>query len=149
LLLLDELKAWKEFIMIDCYSNSCLHGIGRLSNEDLGALLAASATQGKGTSQQLFAAIAPLLSAFYEGQVQAGRAKSEHVEALVQEAFMAVYQRCASYNPAHPTRAWLLEIARRKLLDYMDSALNQGAEALVTPLPDSSRASRYVTSKVV
>lgn len=127
--------------MTDTDRNGCLREIDRLSNEQLSALISGVVIDGKGASAPLFAAVAPLLIAFYEGQVQAGRARHEHLEALVQDAFLAIYQRCASYDPAHPIRAWLIEIARCTLVDYLQKPF---AEASITPLagslPDTRRA---------
>lgn len=87
--------------------------MGRLSNEDLGHLLAAMVRREKGSAQRLFLAIAPLLAAFHGGQVQAGRVKAEDLEPLVQQSLVAVYRARASYVPGQlPFRAWLLDIAR-------------------------------------
>lgn len=105
--------------MTDSDRIGCLREIDRLSNEQLGTLITGVVIHGKGASQPLFAAVAPLLNAFYEGQVQAGRARHEHLDGLVQAALMAIYQRCASYDPTHPIRAWLIEIARCTLVDYL------------------------------
>ncbi|WP_460043032.1 hypothetical protein [Pseudomonas sp. S2_H01] len=132
--------------MNDGYRNSGLCGIDWLSNEELGRLIANVVVQEKGASQQLFAAVAPLLMAFYEGQVQAGRARHEHLETLVQEAFMVVHQRSASFDCALSTRAWLIDIARCKLVDYLQSI---GDEALVAVSAAVPFASEHVRSKAL
>jgi RNA polymerase sigma-70 factor (ECF subfamily) len=110
----------------------------RLGNDELCALMAKVAKHGPRASQQLLATVKPLLSAFYEGQVQAGRARREEVDGLIQEAFMALQQRRADYDPGVPFRAWLIAIARETLLYRWQ---NQGRDAgVAAPLNEAGRA---------
>lgn len=103
-------------IMSEEIRQSCVCGGGRPSNDEFSALIV---TGGQGDTQPLFIAVAPLLTAFYEGQVQAGRARREDLEALVHQAFAALCRHRQSYDAAHPFRAWLIEIARSTLRDYL------------------------------
>jgi RNA polymerase sigma-70 factor (ECF subfamily) len=112
-------------------AEGCLSRVDHLGNDELCALMADVVKHGGGPLQQLLARVKPLLKAFYEGQVQAGRVRREKVEGLVQEASIALYQRRASYDPNVPFRAWLIEIARDTLLDYWRS---QSGNAVVDPL---------------
>jgi RNA polymerase sigma-70 factor (ECF subfamily) len=132
--------------MTDCYQNGCVSEIAWLTNDELGALIAGVVLHERGASNRLFTAVAPLLMAFYEGQVQAGRARQEHLEGLVHEALMTVYQRCPHYDRAHPTRAWLIEIARCKLLEYIQS--NRECTSVLLPTA-SSITSAHMASKTV
>ncbi|MGF6488030.1 sigma factor [Pseudomonas frederiksbergensis] len=117
--------------MAEGYRDSCLCRVDRLGNDELCTLMADVVKHDGGASQQLLVTVKPLLTAFYEGQVQAGRVRREEVEGLVQKAFMALYQRRASYDSNIPFRAWLIEIARDTLLDYWRS---QSGNAVVEPL---------------
>ena len=103
-------------IMSEEIRQSCVCGGGRPSNDELSALIV---TGAQGDTQPLFVAVAPLLTAFYEGQVQAGRARREDLEALVHQAFAALCRHRQSYDAAHPFRAWLIEIARGTLRDHL------------------------------
>ncbi|KQW28445.1 MULTISPECIES: sigma-70 family RNA polymerase sigma factor [Pseudomonas] len=105
--------------MTERYGDSCLCSVDRLGNDELRALMIDLVKSGKGASTQLLATVKPLLMAFYEGQVQAGRVRREEVEGLAQQAFASLYQRRASYDPNVPFRAWLIETARRTLLHYL------------------------------
>jgi len=104
------------------YRSSCVSDMARLSNDQLVALMADVVRHGAGSVRRLFMAVAPLLIAFYEGQVQAERAKVEDLERLVQQALIAVYQGRSSYSPCRPFRAWLLDVARLEMLDYQRDA---------------------------
>lgn len=104
--------------MSEGYRMHCADETWRLSNDELNALMAEVARRGKGSAQQLFLAITPLLIAFYGGQVQAGRMKMEDLEHLVQQTLLVVYQNRASHDPGQPFRAWLLDIARSKMGEY-------------------------------
>lgn len=95
---------------------SCLSTAERLGNDELHALMAGVLRRDRRESQQLFAAVTPLLIAFYDGQVQAGRIKRGETAGLVQEAFKALYLGQPGYDPNLPFRAWVLEIARITLL---------------------------------
>ncbi|RON14956.1 sigma-70 family RNA polymerase sigma factor [Pseudomonas frederiksbergensis] len=132
--------------MAEGYRDSCLCRVDRLGNDELRALMADIVKHGKGASQQLLARVKPLLKAFYEGQVQAGRVRREEVEDLVQEAFMALYQRRASYDPNVPFRAWLIEIARYTLLDYWRS---QSGNAVVEPLAGATALNHHEALRAI
>lgn len=95
---------------------SCLSTAERLGNDELHALMAGMLRRDRRESRQLFAAVTPLLIAFYDGQVQAGRIKRGETAGLVQEAFKALYLGQPGYDPNLPFRAWVLEIARTTLL---------------------------------
>jgi RNA polymerase sigma-70 factor, ECF subfamily len=107
--------------MSEEFRQSCVCGDDRPSNDELSALIARVAACGQGDAQPLFAAVAPLLTAFYEGQVQAGRARREDLQSLVDQAFAALCRRRQSYDSAYPFRAWLIEVARSTLRDYLRS----------------------------
>ncbi|ROM67257.1 hypothetical protein BK653_16695 [Pseudomonas brassicacearum] len=121
--------------MAEGYRDSCLCSVDRLGNDELQALMIDVVKHGKGSSQQLLATVKPLLMAFYEGQVQAGRVRREEVEGLVQQAFTSLYQRRTSYDPNFPFRAWLIEIARCTLLHYLHS---QKGNAVADPMAGTS-----------
>jgi RNA polymerase sigma-70 factor (ECF subfamily) len=114
--------------MAESYRVSCLSTAERLGNDELHALMAGVVRRDRRESQQLFAAVTPLLIAFYEGQVQAGRIKRGATPGLVQEAFKALYLGQPGYDPNLPFRAWVLDIARSTLLS------NSGSEAVFDAL---------------
>lgn len=105
--------------MTEGYRASCLSTEERLANEALRALMAHVVNGDRGASRRLFAKVMPLLRAFYEGQVQAGRIRPEQVEYLIQGAFKALLDNPADDNPGLPFRAWLLDIARTTLLHHL------------------------------
>ncbi|MFI8479115.1 hypothetical protein ACIGCM_00885 [Pseudomonas sp. NPDC078700] len=107
--------------MTDCYRNNCVFGVDRPSNEQLGALVAEVVMRGKDAADPLYVAVSPLLSAYFEGQVQAGRAKNEHLDGLIQSAFVALCWKCSSYDSNRPVRAWLVEIAHSQFVEYLAS----------------------------
>lgn len=115
--------------MAEGYRHTCLCESDRLGNDELYALVAGAVRHGRGEAQQLFATVTPLLIAFYEGQVQAGRVRREDTGNLVQQAFRALYQKQADHDPSFPFRAWLIEIARSTLLDNLG---HRGAEVVAT-----------------
>ncbi|WP_339485555.1 hypothetical protein [Pseudomonas sp. EL_65y_Pfl2_R95] len=123
--------------MADCYRSNCVFGVDRPSNEQLGALIAEVVARGKEAVDPLYSAVSPLLSAFYEGQVQAGRAKKEHLDALIESAFVAVCWECASYDASRPVRAWLVEIARSQFLEYLCSRRRQPTVKVVSRAPSA------------
>jgi len=95
---------------------SCLATGGRASNEELRAWLGADAGRDCRPFQRLFQAVAPLLLAYFEGKPRVRRAD---LEMLTLETLVAVYQHRASYDPGQPFRAWLLDVARLRLADYL------------------------------
>ncbi|MGN8120132.1 hypothetical protein ACTJK9_00060 [Pseudomonas sp. 22082] len=115
--------------MAEGYRHTCLCESDRLGNDELYALVAGAVRHGRGEAQQLFATVTPLLIAFYEGQVQAGRVRREDTGNLVQQAFRALYQEQAAHDPSFPFRAWLIEIARSTLLNNLG---HRGAEVVPT-----------------
>ncbi|AZV26697.1 MULTISPECIES: hypothetical protein [Pseudomonas] len=115
--------------MAEGYRDNCLCEADRLGNDELYALVAGAVRHGRGEAQQLFATVTPLLIAFYEGQVQAGRIRREDTGGLVQQAFRALYQEQAAHDPSFPFRAWLIEIARTILLDNLG---HRGTDAVAT-----------------
>ena len=115
--------------MAEGYRHTCLCESDRLGNDELYALVAGAVRHGRGEAQQLFATVTPLLIAFYEGQVQAGRIRREDTGSLVQQAFRALYQEQAAHDPSFPFRAWLIEIARSTLLNNLG---HRGAEVVPT-----------------
>lgn len=95
---------------------SCLATGGRASNEELRAWLGADAGRDCRPFQRLFQAVAPLLLAYFEGKP---RVRRTDLEMLTLETLVAVYQHRASYDPGQPFRAWLLDVARLRLADYL------------------------------
>jgi RNA polymerase sigma-70 factor, ECF subfamily len=130
--------------MSEEFRQSCVCGDDRPSNDELGALIARVVADGQGGSQ-LFAAVAPLLTAFYEGQVQAGRARREDLQGLVDQAFAALCRGRESYDHAHPFRAWLIEVARSTLRDYL---LNLDARPVDASRAAAACAPRHVMRAV-
>ncbi|WP_225875070.1 MULTISPECIES: hypothetical protein [Pseudomonas] len=102
--------------MAEGYRQQCLCEADRLGNDELYALVTGAVRHDRAESQQLFATVTPLLIAFYEGQVQAGRISREDTGNLVQQAFKMLYLEQARHDPDFPFRAWLIEIARSTLL---------------------------------
>jgi len=113
--------------MRENYRVSCLETTGRASNEQLHAWLRTDAESDGQAFQSLCRAMTPLLLAYFEGQLRGRRADPE---ALTQETLVAVYLHRASYDPALPFRAWLLELARLRMADHL-----RGARALPGVLP--------------
>jgi RNA polymerase sigma-70 factor (ECF subfamily) len=118
----------RDPIMAEGYRVGCLSAAERIGNDELHALMAGVVRRDRRELQQLFATVTPLLIAFYEGQLQAGRIKREETSGLVQESLMALYLRQQGYDPNLPFRAWILDIARSTLRG------NPGAEAVFDPL---------------
>lgn len=96
-------------------SGRCLVMTGRASNDELCAWLSADARSDSRAFQALFHAVAPLLLAYFEGQLP-GRAAE--LEVLTLETLVAAYQHRASYDPRQPFRAWLLSIARLRMVQH-------------------------------
>ena len=115
--------------MSDGNRGACLCYEDRPSNDELAALMAGVVKRHKGAIEQLHLRVRPLVMAFHEGQVQAGRVGAEELEALVHDTLWAVYQRRASYDAGHPFRAWLLHVARGALLEHSERRMI-GWEAL-------------------
>lgn len=124
----------------------CVCSVGRPSNDELSALMARVVVRGEGVSDALFVAVTPLLTAFFEGQVQAGRARREDLDGWVREACAALYRRRAGYDATRPFRAWLLDIAREQLLDYLHSRHADLAQSL---LAEASPACLYQPARAV
>jgi RNA polymerase sigma-70 factor (ECF subfamily) len=118
----------RDPIMSEGYRVNCISTAERLGNDELHALMAGVVRRDRRESQRLFATVTPLLIAFYEGQVQAGRIKCVETAGLVQESLKALYLVQQGYDPNLPFRAWILDIARSTLLG------NPGAEAVFDPL---------------
>ncbi|ABA74007.1 MULTISPECIES: hypothetical protein [Pseudomonas] len=121
--------------MAEGYRHTCLCESDRLGNDELYALVAGAVRHGRSEAQQLFATVTPLLIAFYEGQVQAGRIRREDTGGLVQQAFRTLYQEQAAHDPSFPFRAWLIEIARATLLNNLD---HRGTDAVADALAGAS-----------
>ncbi|WP_248743539.1 MULTISPECIES: hypothetical protein [unclassified Pseudomonas] len=102
--------------MAEGYRQHCLCEADRLGNDELYALVTGAVRHDRAESQQLFATVTPLLIAYFEGQVQAGRINREDTGSLVQQAFKMLYLEQARHDPDFPFRAWLIEIARSTLL---------------------------------
>jgi RNA polymerase sigma-70 factor (ECF subfamily) len=101
------------------YRSVCLSDVGRLGNEDFIVLMADMSRSEWDSAQRLFLAIAPLLIAFYGGQVQAGWAEVDDLDVPVLQALVAVYRNRASCAPERqPFRAWLLDVARSGMRGY-------------------------------
>ena len=100
------------------YRSSCVNPSVRFSNDELVTLMRDVVSRTKGSSRQLFLTIAPLLVAFFGGQVQAGRASVEDLGQLVQQALVAAYRFRSSYDFRQPFRAWLLNIALSEMANY-------------------------------
>ncbi|SNS82536.1 sigma factor [Pseudomonas segetis] len=125
--------------MTDSYRSNCVLGVDRPSNEQLGMLVAEVVARGEEAADPLYVAVSPLLSAYYEGQVQAGRALDEHLDELVQSAFVAICWNCTSYDPVRPVRAWLVDIARSQFVEYLR---NRRGRAKVRLVAEASSARR-------
>jgi RNA polymerase sigma-70 factor (ECF subfamily) len=85
------------------------------------------------------ATVTPLLIAFYEGQVQAGSITVKDVQGLVQETFVALYQRNTSDDLTLPFRAWLIETARCTQLNYMRSEREKAVGVPLAAAPAFNR----------
>jgi RNA polymerase sigma-70 factor (ECF subfamily) len=95
--------------------DGCMNLAGRRSNAEFGALILGSGEPGEAASRQLYMAVLPLLIAFFEGQAQAGRIGQQDIGELLRATLRLVDRQRASYDPALPFRAWLLELARHEL----------------------------------
>lgn len=108
--------------------DGCMNLAGRRSNAEFGALILGSGEPGEAASRQLYMAVLPLLIAFFEGQAQAGRIVPQDMGELLRGTLRQVDRQRASYDPAVPFRAWLLELARQELGAY------RGAAAMAAPV---------------
>ncbi|MFJ4345415.1 sigma factor [Pseudomonas sp. NPDC089401] len=122
--------------MTDDYREPCIDRADRASNEELAALLAAAVDGHASALQCLSLQVVPLLLAFYQGQAQAGGLLRDAVDELVQQAWLAVYQRCAGYDPQRPFRAWLIEIACQTLVEH------RRRQVAFTPAPARKASAR-------
>ncbi|WP_248739049.1 hypothetical protein [Pseudomonas sp. MWU12-2029] len=132
--------------MAEGYRQHCLCEADRLGNDELYALVTGAVRHDRAESQQLFATVTPLLIAYFEGQVQAGRISREDTGRLVQQAFKTLYLEQARHDPGFPFRAWLIEIARSTLLDNL---AHRGITAPdhPGPLAGASAAERHDTPR--
>lgn len=121
--------------MTEGYRGNCLCSADHLGNSQLCQLMAEVVKQGKPASGPLLMTVKPLLMAFYEGQVQAGRLGRDEVDDLARQAFNSLYQRRHRYDPNVPFRAWLIEIARSTLLRHLR---NQKGTGVGDPMPMAS-----------
>lgn len=128
--------------MAEGYRVRCLNTAERLGNDQLHALMAGVVRRDTDESKQLFETVTPLLIAFYEGQVQAGRIGREDAAGLVQEAFNALYLGRIRYDPNLSFRAWILDIARSTLL------ANLGTDAVAEPVADVASRDRHKVLRV-
>lgn len=116
--------------------DGCMNLAGRRSNAEFGALIHGSGEPGETVSRQLYMAVLPLLIAFFEGQAQAGRIDQGDMGDLLRATLRQVDRQRASYDPATPFRAWLLELARHALSAHRLAApvgLPAGCEPTRTP----------------
>ncbi|VVO65750.1 hypothetical protein [Pseudomonas fluorescens] len=91
--------------MAEGFRVSCLSTVERLGNDELHALMDAVVRRDKRESLRLFATVTPLLIAFYEGQVQAGRIKQGATASLVQQSLKALCLGQPRYDRNLPFRA--------------------------------------------
>ena len=94
------------------HPRGCTDEAWRVSNDELQALVMDAARHDLDSAQKLFRVITPLLTAIYDGQVQAGRLDPGEVAHLVQQALLAVSSNRGRRDPGLPFRAHLLDIAR-------------------------------------
>lgn len=132
--------------MAEHYRGNCLDRHERPANDELCALMADVLEHDAPASLQLIATVTPLLLAFFEGQVQAARVERDNVEALVQQAFLTLYQRRAAYDSTIPFRAWLIETARDTLLEHLRS---QHGPQVATPLPSVPLLNRHAALRAI
>jgi len=111
--------------MRDGYHGACFETAGRVSNEELCAWLSADAKSDSRSFQLLFQATTPLLFAFFEGQL---RERKADLNLLVMETLVEVYRQRVRYERSQPFRAWLLGLARLRVVDYM-----RGEHGLLAP----------------
>lgn len=116
-----------------------LYGTDWLNNDELGRLIAGVARRDKGVAQKLFPAITPLLTAFYEGQHQAGRVRHESIVVLIQEALLLIHKSSIHFESSLPTRAWLIDIARRVLVTHLQAIEDSVPLVVVPELPAVSK----------
>ena len=100
--------------MQEGYRGPCIVNAGRATNDELCSWLKADAHNDSSLFGLLFPAVAPLLEAFFEGQMHG--AHRGQIEVLIQNTLIAVCRRRAIYDPSRPFRAWLLELAREQRL---------------------------------
>ncbi|KSW22001.1 hypothetical protein P3W55_10155 [Pseudomonas citronellolis] len=120
----------------------CMSLAGRCSNAEFGALLVQAQQGGGEASPRLLKALVPLLVAFFEGQVQAGRMRGEDLGEVLRATLKAVDSQRASYDPAGPFRAWLLDIARQELGEYQRRSAAQVVLSQADARQRLSRTSR-------
>ncbi|HYG06289.1 MAG TPA: hypothetical protein VD865_07730 [Stenotrophomonas sp.] len=103
--------------MSDSYPASCVQSADRPSNDELVTLMAGVVRRDKGALEKLHVLVRPLVTAFHEGQVQAGRLHPDELDELVEGTLWTIYRQRLSYDRQHPFRAWLLQVARHALLE--------------------------------
>lgn len=103
----------------------------RVSNDELQALVVDAARHDPDSVPKLLTVITPLLTAIYDGQVQAGRLHPDDVGQLVQQALLALRRTRANTDPALPFRTRLLDIARSTMRAHRR---RHGSEASPAPV---------------
>lgn len=95
------------------------------TNAELGAWLAADPASDPRSVERLFRAVAPLLVAYFDGQLQ-GRPCD--TEALVLETLIELYRQRSGQGTERPFRAWMMDMARMALLRYLEDGRVRAAE---------------------
>jgi len=121
--------------------DGCMNLAGRRSNAEFGALILGAGEPEEAASRQLYMAVLPLLIAFFEGQTQAGRIATQDIGNLLRATLHQVNRQRASYDPAVPFRAWLLELARQELSAYRHVAAALAPVVRQAKKPSSRRRS--------
>ncbi|MDU4255167.1 hypothetical protein [Pseudomonas sp.] len=120
--------------------DGCMNLAGRRSNAEFRVLVLGAGEPAGIASRQLYMALLPLLIAFFEGQVQAGRIGQPAMGELVRATLREVERQRAAFDPAIPFRAWLLELARQELSAYRSTV--RAESAVASPSNVSARSRR-------
>ncbi|MGN6236966.1 sigma factor [Dyella sp.] len=123
---------------MDANGSCCRLATDRLPNDALVALMVAAIERGTPPCAQLLEEATSVFTAFFRGQVLAARIHEAELAPLVAEALTALHRHYATFDSKAPFRAWLLDTARRVMVDYQRRQnATAGASEVTAPAPHS------------
>ena len=123
---------------MDANGSCCRLATDRLPNEALVALMVAAIDRGTPPCEQVLEEATSVFTAFYRGQALAARISEAELAPLVAEALNALQRHCATFDSKAPFRAWLLDTARRVMVDYQRRQnATAGVSEITAPAPHS------------
>jgi DNA-directed RNA polymerase specialized sigma24 family protein len=123
---------------MDANGSCCRLATDRLPNEALVALMVTAIDRGTPPCAQLLEEATSVFTAFFRGQALAARIGEAELAPLVAEALTALQRHCATFDREAPFRAWLLDTARRVMVDFQRRQnATAGASEVTAPAPHS------------